>query len=313
MSQFLTTNTLIESIKRRANIPQNQVTFKTADFLAFINEEVKLGIVPSVLRLHENYFLRDETIALVANKSNYEIPYRAIGNKLRDIYYQDDNGNLFEMSQIDVENLAEYSSVTNTNRVYYYYIRNNEVILLPEIGDSVSGNIYMLYYIRPNEIVEESRCPSVTNIDTTTGIVTLSSIPTHFSTSISYDIISKNSPHKCRVIDITSTAISTTLKQITLDPDDLEDVVVGDYLCKAEETLIPQIPEELHSVLAHRVAMKCMEAQGDVQGMQLAGAKLGEMENNTVTLINNRVEGSPKKIVSKFNHLRYGISRRRMR
>ena len=57
MAAAFTSDKLIRSVKRRAMIPENQSTFLDADFLEFANEEISLGLLPSILRLHEDYLL----------------------------------------------------------------------------------------------------------------------------------------------------------------------------------------------------------------------------------------------------------------
>ena len=53
MSSVLKTSDLIRSIKRRAMIPSSQETFTDEDFLEMATEEVNLGLVPLIQRMHE--------------------------------------------------------------------------------------------------------------------------------------------------------------------------------------------------------------------------------------------------------------------
>lgn len=78
----------------------------------------------------------------------------------------------------------------------------------------------------------------------------------------------------------------------------------NDIIGNVEETSIPQIPIELHAMLAQRCAMRCLESMGDVTGLQAAAAKLADMETKTGTLIDNRVESSPLKIVPRHSTIR---------
>ena len=82
MSKFYKSSDIIESAKNRAAIPSHQNTFTDADFLRFANEEMSIGMVPSVLRTREDYFMVTDSVDMDGSTS-YEIPYRAIGNKLR--------------------------------------------------------------------------------------------------------------------------------------------------------------------------------------------------------------------------------------
>jgi hypothetical protein len=314
MALTFTSNTLINSIKIRAQIPTNQVTFRTEDFLQLSNEELVIGVVPSILQLHEDYYLHEDSIPLQDNKSNYPIPYRAIGNKLRDVKYKDDAGNIYEMVRIDIERITDFNNtvIQSSTGLLYYYVQNNEIILWPNIQATGIGSLLMSYYLRPNQLVKEDRAGLITNIDTNTGVITVEDFPDNFSSSIQYDFIMTRTPHKIMSFDITPTGASSVLSTVTFNPDDIpEDLVVGDYLMQAEETIIPQLPTELHAVLAQRVACRCLEALGDTQGLSNANTKLQEMEFKTGNLIDNRVEGSPQKVVNRTGFLRRSNTYRR--
>lgn len=314
MAQFFTSNTLISSVKRRSMMPTNQSTFSDEDFLAFANEEISLGLLPSIMRLHEDYYLYTEDIALEAGKSNYPISHRAIGNKLRDVSYKDTNGNLYEMTRIGIQDISDYNGSYSVNAVNAFYIKNNEIVLQPEIIGSVSGSLFTSYYLRPNELVTEDKAAVITNIDRNTGVISVANVPDEFSTSITYDFIQAKSPFISLGIEVSIVSVNSTLKEVTFSIADIpERLAVGDYVNKSGETIVPQIPADLHVVLAHRVAARCLEALGDFEGLQSANQKLAEMEDKTTNLIDNRVEEAPKKVVNRNGLLRSGLYRRRLK
>ena len=72
---YMDTTELLASIKRRANIPDNQNTYTNADLLAMANEELIAHVVPFFMGLHEDHLLFEEDVALVASQSDYKIPY----------------------------------------------------------------------------------------------------------------------------------------------------------------------------------------------------------------------------------------------
>ena len=91
-------------------------------------------------------------------------------------------------------------------------------------------------------------------------------------------------------------------------------IQIGDYICLANECIIPQIPSELHNALAERAASRILMALGDQQGLQNSQAKIAEMDRKQDTLIGSRVEGSVNKVFNSFSLLRVGkrSSRRRV-
>jgi hypothetical protein len=322
----LTTNALLKSIKRRAMIPDNQNTFTDQDFIDLMNEEMMIGLVPSILQMKEEYFIFREVVPLVSDKSNYPIPERALASKIRELCFRDvpsgQNANEYEMTQIAVDD--RYTGLSNgTGSADFtgfrrFYLMGNDIVLHPSVGPAAYGALAFYYYIRPNSLVKDSSVASITSIDRNAGIITVSSIPLGYTTSsssnesVKYVFVKSRSAHNIIDINITLNSINSSTKTITLDsakiPKDLE---VGDYLTLAGQTCIPNIPTELHMVLAQRVAQRVLEAIGDTEGLNNASAKIAEMENKLTTMMDNRVEGSPRKVVNRA--LMTGVARNRRR
>ncbi len=292
---------MITSIKRRASIPESQVTFEDTDFLEFATEEQNIGLVPSILSMHEEYFVYEQTVPLVTGTLRYPIPYRAIGNKLRDLTYIDDQGNEFYTIKVAQEDSLEtFFFDTNPLR---YKIQSGNIVILANPNSPLTGSLKFYYYLRPNSIVLLERGARVTDIDTGTGVVTVDSVPSHFTDSLLYDFNRSKPDHRIISFDVGITSQTDTT--ITFDPDDLPSTLeVGDYICQAGETVIPNVPTDLHVVLTHRVATRCLESLGATQDLQNANVKLQEMEQKTGTLIDNRVESSPTKVINRNSFLR---------
>lgn len=308
MSRFYTSDDLIRSIKRKTFIPENQNTFTEEDFLEIATEEMFMGILPRILELHEEYYLDDKDVPLVGGQSDYEIPYRAIGNKIRDVAYLDLESNLFEMTRINVEDISEYQGTFVNTQFRTFFTKNNEVSLFPTVQDSVTGALRFFYFLSPNSLVPEKRAGIITNIDRNTGVITLDKIPSNFSTNILMDFIKQKSPHKIIDYDITPVAISSVNLTVEFAVDDIPDsLTIGDHVMQEGETIIPQIPTELHPLLAQRAAVAILEDLGEDTNLDNARKKLKEMENSVGILIDNRVEGSPTKIVNRNGLLRKAV------
>jgi hypothetical protein len=161
--------------------------------------------------------------------------------------------------------------------------------------------------MRPSTLVENKFGAVISSIDTNTGIISVSNIPTTFSTGLEYDFTESRTPNKLLGYDKTAT-VNSTLNTITFAPADLpSELKVGDYITLAEETIVPHLPVELHPTLAQRAAVHCLHALGDQQSLQSAEAKLAQMEQKTVDLIDNRVEDSPQKIINLHSPLKQSL------
>ena len=439
-NSFFTSDRLIKSIKRRGTIPTSQNLFSDEDFLELANEEMEMGVIPAILSHHEDYFLFEERQSLVPGKDRYRLPERAIGNKLRDVAFIDQQGNYYEMTRIGKGEISDYNSGYVSDANYVFYVENNEVVLLPTALNTTSetGFVAMSYYMRPNQLVEEAKGARISAVDFNRGRITLTSTPTAFTTtddlgqSQVFDFISHISPHKTISFDksafsITSstnnmifgtydifnitfpaessiadgsyiqitnsvdkidyvlwfdinndslgqpnivsgntvqyyriagtggtlnssqvaalfqTAINTNLSGIftvavnaniitiqdarfvgniltlfSFDSDitftqtttgtkvlDEDELIVGDFVTIANETIVPQIPSDLHSMLAQRVVTRVMEALKDSQGLQNSNNKLAEMENKLGNLIQDRVEDAPQKVKQRHGFLNF--------
>lgn len=155
---WYTSQDLINSVKRKIAVPINQRTFSEDDILAFANEELLISQVPDILSYHEEYFVYSEDIPLVADQTRYPIPERAIGQKLRDIFYVDSNGSLYEMARINADDKAYYqrdSALSNISQKYY--LEGNDIVLAPKNISAPTGYLRLSYFLRPNQLVLDER------------------------------------------------------------------------------------------------------------------------------------------------------------
>jgi hypothetical protein len=394
-----TSSELIEAVKRKISMPITQVTFSNDEILDFANEELFLAQVPSIMQYHEEYLVYRQTIPLVAGINKYDIPDRAIGMKLRDLFYKDSNGNLSEMSNSGSTNQDYFQQNTfGTNIPRFFYVENNSIVLTSDIPAGAMGSLEMTYYLRPNSLVPNDRAaicthfvkritvngePLVTgsilkingeqiiipaewepgvpsgvststdanrinqlinnlNIDGLSSVVSAStitlryevrlmevstnspgltvssrlgiecnSIPSHFTERMMVDFLQTSGGHKTYIFDLRIPTGSISGSTIFFDDSVVpSEFKLGDYICQQYECIIPQVPSDLHNLLAERTCARILEALGDQAGLQTANTKIAELEQRQSTIINNRVEGAPKKIFARHSLLRYGKRRR---
>jgi len=315
MSKPLTADALIESIKRRASIPENQATFTSEDLLDFANEELQLGVVPGIMSVHEDHLLYEEEVALEANRSDYEIPARALGNKLRDLQHKFDESNIAEMTRIGIgERFNSYGGSTGVS-LKQFYVKGNKVVLSGAAESTPSGSLVFVYYIRPSALVLSSKVGIVKNIldnGDGTSKVALDSVPEEFNTSIIYDLYKGDSPASILTKDIKPITLDTVGKSITFNTTDIpKELKKGDHVSLACEANIPQVPSELHPMLAQMVACRVLESMGDTQGLQNALIKLQQMERAAGMLIDNRIDDAPQKVVNRHGVIRTSVFTKR--
>lgn len=314
---------VISTSLRRGLIPSDQSTFTCCDILEIGNEEISIHVAPMIIRLHEEYFVVDQDVAVCSCQVRYKIPYRAIGNKLRDVQYVTADGTYYKMTRVSIEDRTHCFDYGYGSFTLKYYVDADGIVLLGTPTNA--GSLRFSYYLRPSELVLEDRAGTISSISTCscagTTTYTLTSFPDHFNSTCVFDVVQSKSPNKISVFDKTKTTSCSTAKTITFTSADLKivdicstgtvaaNISVGDYVMKAEESIVPQLPTELHPILAQRIAVKMLEALGDTEGMQNAQKELERMEFAAGTLVDNRSEGSPQKILNKRGHLRQIVNK----
>lgn len=385
---WMTTKDIIESVKRKISMPLEQGTYTLGDIIATINEEMQISQVPSIMEYSEEYFVYKIKVPIEAGKTTYDIPDRAIGMKVRDIFIEDENGNLGETTRISPDNKAYLGTeMANFSQYYTYYIQGNQVIFTPKSTNISTGYIVFYVYLRPNQLVPNDRAAisqqfikrlTVQNVpspgdsfsigDTTyvagvnfaigaNTVETASNIAEIFSLGNNAQVVKylytnlktkfvSNSPnfvfdsdygilfdsvlttwtnpdtltseplfgigflvdflqtkpgHKTYTFDVPIKNISGNEMYFESIPDGF---VIGDYVCLANECIIPQIPPDLHNGLAERAGARILASIGDQAGLQVSMAKISEIDEKQSTLLNNRVTGSPLKIVGRNSILR---------
>lgn len=132
-----------------------------------------------------------------------------------------------------------------------------------------------------------------------------------FVDGASIDFLQTKPGHKIRRFDIIIPDNGLTTNAIEFDSEDVPlDLEVGDYICLSHECIIPQIPSDLHEVLAERTSARIQKALGDQAGLSATQAKIQEMEGNQAKLIDNRAEGTPQKVLGRHSLLKIMARRR---
>lgn len=289
-----TTTELIASIKSRGLIPSSQSTYQSADFLRLATEELQSHIVKLVQSAREEYFITEQDIDIVAGKASYPIPKRAIGGALRDVQWVQGES-VQSLDRIELDDLSPYrNSGLSEYRGSGFSLKNNSVVIVPTPKSS-QGKLRLVYAIRPSRLVEASACGLIESINSSSNQVTVTSLPITFATTKPVDIVKAEPGFECLSFEQTLVGISGTTLEFSALPDEL---AVGDYVCLAGESPVPQIPVELHPLLSQRVLVKVLEGLGDRQGLEAARAELKELQATCLSLITPRVHGEPKRAIN---------------
>ncbi len=301
---------LIESVKNSAHLPETSSTGSAdADILRFLNEQLKMRLLPWLLAVREEYAIVTERIALVASTARYRIPIRAAGNRLRDVLYISATGTRQRVPRINRENLTRYGS-TAQNVPSAWYLEGNHIVLVPDISATPEGNLEVSYPFAASDIVAVLETRTVSVVNPGTGAVTCSSaLPAGWDAADLFDIHSPRSGAEIRVHDLDPTTVATPV--ITFVAADINGSKfgsyvpqVGDYVCLAGECALPPLPRELHPVLALAAAAAMDKANGDLEHAESLREELKEaLDAITSNILEDRVDGEPEVIVNRQSFL----------
>jgi hypothetical protein len=312
---YFSAEDLIESVKRRASIPNSEDLITDEEILRFANEEMDMEMCPLITMKHEDYFLTRELIQIDMTNNRYPIPYRAMGAKIRELAYQPNLSNpndLREMRRISPNDLAAVSNRTSTSR--HFYFEGENIVLWGRNESLIDGYLVVFFFMRPNSLVTFDKVAEITSFDLNAGTFQVDKIPLDFTVGSKIDFIKSQAPHKIMTYDIPILAIDADTKTITFDPSSyapqpsmgstMTQIAAGDQICMAGETNLINIPSELHVMLAQMAAARILDAIGDKENLQQANDKLLRMESNAQAFLDNRDEGSPYKVRPRNSLLR---------
>lgn len=290
MAVSYTTADLFAALKRTGHIPPSQTPFTETDLLAYGDNEIQTAILRQIQSVRENYYLTYLDVPVNAS-GIYDVPSRATGAALADVQLLNGNS-IYQVSRSEIG--EQFSTDHSPTGFWTFYMKGNQCVVLPI---PTTGSVRLWYYIRPNQLIPTTSAAQITAI--AGAVLTVTAVPTTITTMRAVDII-QDQPHFNTLL-MDSIPTNTTATQITLPSAVPSTVSVGDWVCPALQTCVPQIPVEFRPLLIQRVYVKYLEVQGYLDKMKASQAKLEAMEKDLFQLINPRVSEEPKRIVPDSN------------
>lgn len=288
-----TTTSLLASLKRRGMLPSSADTLSTSDFLALATEEMRAYCLPLLVSVDEEYGVATYDVSVTSGTASYLIPPRASGDAARVVEFAQSGGTFHPLSRCSPVDAGEYGT---SGGVQAFYFADDYVTLVP--SPSAAGTLRIKYIRRPNALVATSAVAAVAAINTSTRTITLaSSVPANFTTTVQYDFIRSKPGFPTLAIDMAASSVSAlSMTFTTALPSDL---AVGDYVSLAGESAVPQLPVEMHPLLAQRTKFACLEALGDPKA-SAALATCERMKKEILPLLTPRAKGNSRPIVNRF-------------
>ena len=262
--------------------------------------EMTSKMLPMIDNQTEEYFVAIKDIPYNQNITVYPIPQRAFAGKLRALSFVDPNSNEIRIPRLRPEDIMSNVNATGlaiNPALWGFYIQNNKVVLyLSSVNGATSNynNVRFRYIRQSNQLVATSACAQVSMISGNN--VTVTAIPSNFSTSQIYDMIANYPNFDSLQDDAVCTAISSLTMTFTSVPTSL---LVGDWICLSGTSPVAQIPfTPGYDLLLQLSAAKCLEIHGDTQGFNVAMSQAADMKAYFISVISPRVDGNVIRLTS---------------
>lgn len=282
-----TSDDLISDIQLVGHVPLGNNTFTAAKILRLATMELQAPIAKQILSTRGGYYLTYQDYT-PADDGLYEIPEGAVGGALADVQLIQ-NTTIIPVNIIEPSEQFATNSPTSTSYGCFYIGNSVKIIPNPNVGFP-----RLWYSKRTSDIVATSDCAQVTAV--AADVVSVSTLPSDFLVDTEIDAVGDHPPFNI-LGERTITAINGT--DITLDAEVLN-LSVGDWICLRGQTCVPQCPVEFRVLLTQRVVVKIYEIQGYKDKMDVAMAKLKELESDTFSLITPRIK-SQSKVINPIN------------
>lgn len=306
--QDWTTTEAIAEVKDIGRIPDDDPDATNAKILAEMNRQMDTVFVPLVRKARADYYLTHLDYTITQGQDNYRIPPRATSSTVRTVVWVTTAGVEIELPPVPLTDRHLYKPQQGFPCVYG--VRDDELILMPTPNSSALGTLRIVYERRPSKLVETTSARAVQSVDTTDPAnVLLSEDTLLFVAQDVIDVVSSKSPFSLLVQDaVVSNVVSSTFLVYTPGSAD-RTPAIGDYVCYATETVIPQIPAELHSLLYLATAARLLRPiDPDTAGVLAADLVAGLEEARA--LLTPRQQGRSMKVKSTSSVMRVSGRRR---
>lgn len=255
-----TTTELLAEIRRRAKISDSDPDYTTANLLLEADAQLNELIVPVILAARSDYYVRTEDQAITADVSAYPIPSRAVASVPRQVYVVDSAS---ESREIPFVTLAERHLFPASGEPVAYTVVDDTVVLLPTPSRTVD-TLRIAYEYQPNALIAASSCAITEDYDGALGTFSCTSVPTTWTNSTILDIVSGTSPFSVLGVALDPTTVVTgasgtvdfVLAQV---PSRITEGDYPFYLCPTGYTCVPQLPADMHSMLALAVVCEILD------------------------------------------------------
>lgn len=324
------TNEMLTSIKTRGMVPANAGSWSDDELLRAATEEIYTWHLPLLVMAKGEYLVKDEFLAVASGDNAfpaaaYDMSYRAAAVRLvkyvTGLVTDAATGSTSAAQESPLEELtppeqASFSlSRVTRGTPRWFTFREGKVEVYPA-PSSASGQaaIWVKWHMRPNRLTLVTNCRQITNIALNTPTagktrLTVAAVGSSLAgaTGTLYDFVGYRNPFSVKAWDVPSVATviagATTLdvaaSSLLQAGGGTAGVAVGDWLCPAEKTPMPNIPSELHICAALRAAAAATGARNPRLKQELIAEAYAKEVHLLSGILAPRSKGNMKRLVNR--------------
>lgn len=270
---------LADNMLRRGHVPRDSQDLSRDVLLGILSDELRGYVVDLLREAGGEHLVVPHVIQIQPGVTTYRLPPRAVANGVRRVSVVAGDGVEVQLPQVSPDALD--ASLSG------YYLRGAHLVLHPP--PTGARSLRVDYLLRPGQLVCE-RYGVVQSVATDGRRATItvgwegSTIP-----SGRVDIIRALPPFDALAVDIRATVAGQLVVVWLRDLGEAPEV--GDYVCAAGESPVPQVPLELHALLSQRAAWAALSQLGD-PGADAAFQRAEDMRAQMLTLLAPRDIGA---------------------
>lgn len=313
-----TVDSVIESASRRGNIPDAQMTYLVSDFLQMMHEELMAYALPILHARREDYYLEELMFMLdapdtwiaaeppsAALNPAWRIPDWAMAASIRDVQGVSPSGTFYLLGRTQVDDVPNMLSAA-----WYFY--GSYLVYQQNVIASTAPPqaIRCIVHAKPNRLITTTPDAQyglplmILSAQATANpneyeLALASALPNDDSLYI--DLCRGNGSYEVYQRRLFVTLVQGNLSLLVTIPEGSNaQFMRGDWVTVTGTTPVVPLPLEMHALLAQRVVVKFLEAQGEASQLDQARQSLTEMALQIPILLQPRAEGKPKKLAPRM-------------
>jgi hypothetical protein len=287
----MTIDQMIQGTKRLATTPQNQLLLSPQALLDIADRNLNDAVLPEIDAVNQEFFVTKTTTQIVSGTSEYAIPTRAMGRKLREIKLVNSSGGRFDFPMVPIEREHLYRA---NGIPFGFFFYGDKVKLVPEPATS-GFQIEFWWFLPPGIPIFTSSAAKVVSV--VGDDVTVSTVPGSLTVGATVDFV-EGSPGNSYLglgKEILSIAGNTLSFDVGAVPTDL---TTGDYLCPEGYSCIVQLPKIAAYYWQSLNAKEMLFSLGDFEGYERLAGIADKQLKNMQRMLEPRIEGEPTVIIN---------------